>query len=440
MRDWALLAMMAAALPYSVMHAWIGVLLWNWISLMVPQRLAFGFMFNAPVAAIAAGATLVALFVTRDRIKLPWNAPVILLVLLVLWMCFTTVFAIFPLESVDQLVKVLKIQLMTCAALAALHSRKHLELFIWVNVISVGFYGFKGGVFTIQTAGGSRVWGPPGGFIEDNNALAVALIMTIPLMHYLRAVATRRSVRVGLLLLMALCAISALGSQSRGALLAITAMVIFLWLRLKKKIVAAFVIACTAVGLLAFMPDTWYERMSTIQTYEDDRSASERLDAWEMTFRLANDRPWGGGFEIYNRTVYEHYLPGIRLPQAAHSIYFSMLGEHGYVGLVLFALLFITTFHMAGRLRRDALQDREAAWVHLLASMCQVSIVAYAVGGAFLSLAYYDFAYNLVVMIVVADRWLAERGWVTETTGPFGSTYPGAYVAAKAALTPAKPQ
>ena len=77
------------------------------------------------------------------------------------------------------------------------------------------------------------------------------------------------------------------------------------------------------------------------------------------------------------------------------------------------------------------MRQPETAWVHLLAGMCQVSIIGYAVGGAFLSLAYYDFAYNIVVILVVANRWMTERSWVHEPHGPFGSGSPGAYVAAK---------
>jgi putative inorganic carbon (HCO3(-)) transporter len=421
MRDWVLVGILVVTLPFALRHTYIGVLLWNWISLMVPHRLSWGFATTAPFAAAAAGATLISLFVTRDKIKLPTDPPVIVLFLLMLWMCITTVFAFDPAGSLDQLIKVLKIQLMTAIAFAALQSRKHIELFIWVNVLSVGFYGFKGGIFTIQTAGGSRVWGPPGGFIEDNNALAVALVMTIPLMHYLRMITKRPLVRFGLLVLMLLTATSVLGSQSRGALLAVTAMCLVLWLRLSKKLVAGVLLATVFAGLVTFMPASWHERMGTIQTHEEDRSASERLIAWEMTFNLANDRPIGGGFEIYNRAVYDRYYPEARIPQAAHSIYFSMLGEHGYPGLILFVLAFALSYAMAGRMRRQAAQRPETAWVHLLAGMCQVSIVGYAVGGAFLSLAYYDFAYNIIVMLVVTNRWMTEQRWVAEPVGAFNA-------------------
>ena len=431
MRDWVLLAVFVSALPFAVRHTWVGVLLWNWISLMTPHRLAWGFAYSAPFAAVAAGATLMSLIYSRDKLKMPRDPPVVVLTLLVLWMCITTAVAIDPAESWEQLSKVLKIQLMVLVALAALHSRKHIELFIWVNVLSIGFYGFKGGIFTIQTGGSGRVWGPPGGFIEGNNELAVALVMVIPLMHYLRSVSTRPMVRFGLLSMMLLSAIAAVGTQSRGALLAITAMGIFFWLRQKKKLLAGIGIAVVAASLITFMPTSWDERMGTIQTYQEDGSSTGRLTAWRMTINLANDRPWGGGFGIYTREIYDKYMPDAPLAQAAHSIYFSMLGEHGYPGLFLFVLLFVLSYLLAGRMRRTAMRQPETAWVHLLAGMCQVSIIGYAVGGAFLSLAYYDFAYNIVVMLVVANRWMAERSWVHEPHGPFGSGSPGAYVAAK---------
>lgn len=435
MRDWVLTAVFVSALPFAVRHTWVGVLLWNWISLMNPHKLGWGFAFNAPFAAAAAGATLLSLALSSDKLKMPRDPPVVVLFMLVLWFCISTAIAIDPAGSWEGLSKVLKIQLMVFVAMAALHSRKHIELFLWVNILSIGFYGFKGGLFTIKTGGAGRVWGPPGGFIEGNNELAVALVMIIPLMHYLRAVSTRSLVRWGLLALMFLSAVAALGTQSRGALLAIIAMSLMLWLRLKKKVVAGITIAVVAVGLVAFMPASWEQRMGTIQTYEEDGSAMSRLVAWRMTINLANDRPWGGGFGIYTREVYNKYMPESALPQAAHSIYFSMLGEHGYVGLLLFVLLFVLSFVLAGRMRRTALRHgADTAWVYLLASMCQVSLVGFAIGGAFLSLAYYDFAYNIVVMLVVTNRWMAERGWVHEPHGPFGSTSPGAYVAAKAPL------
>lgn len=409
MRDLLILGIVVGTLPFALRHTWIAVMLWTWISVMNPHKLAFGFIHDAPIAAVAAGAALLSMLVTRDKLRMAWTPPVIVLVLLVMWMCLTTIFAIDPFGSAAQLNKVLKIQVMTAVAVVALQSRKHIDVFIWIIVLSIGFYGFKGGIHTILTGGGSRVWGPPGGFIEENNALAVATIMIIPLINYLRIVTTRRLVQLGLLGLMILCAISALGSQSRGGFLAILAMTMVLWYRSDRKVLHGIAIAIAAAGMFAVMSQAWEERMRTIETYEQDSSAQNRLGAWRFCINVANSRPLGGGFDLYNPINYALYAPAEKVgAPVAHSIYFSMLGEHGYVGLFLFVLIWWLTFRVAAQIRREARKRPDAAWAHTLAGMCQVSLVGYLAGGAFLQLAYFDLPFNIMVVLVVTQRWLRE--------------------------------
>jgi len=420
-RDLLMLGIVLGALPFALRHTWMGVLLWTWISIMNPHKLAWGFAQNAPWAAVVGGVTILSLFTSRDKLNMPWEPPVKVLFAFVIWMCVTTAFAMYPSISFEHLTKVLKIQLMTVIALAALRERKHIELFIWVNILSIGFYGLKGGLFTLRGGGAERVWGPPGGFIEGNNELAVAIVMVIPLINYLRVVATRPWIRHGLLALMLLCAVSVFGSQSRGALLAVSAMGLVLWLRSERKIVTGFWVGVIALALLAFMPGSWEQRMNTIGSYEQDHSAMGRVDAWKMTINLANRNFFGGGFEIYRPDIYAIFAPDSPQHQGAHSIYFSVLGEHGYVGLILFIAIWVLAFRTAGKLRQDAKKRAESLWLHHLAGMCQVSLVGYLVGGSFLALAYFDLPYNVLVVLVVSLRWLQEKRWESEPQGAFGA-------------------
>lgn len=421
MRDLLMLGIVLGALPFAFRHTWVGVLLWTWISIMNPHKLAFGFAYYAPWAAVVAGVTILSLFITRDKLSMPWDPPVKVLFAFVIWMCVTTVFAFYPLLSWDQLTKVLKIQLMTAIAFAALRERKHIELFIWINILSIGFYGLKGGLFTLWRGGAERVWGPPGGFIEGNNEIGLALIVAIPLMNYLRMVATRGWIRLGLLVLMVLSATAALGTQSRGALLAICAMGLVLWLRSKQKGISAVFITLFAIVLVAFMPSSWEARMQSIGNYQEDSSAMGRINAWQMAFNLANDQLFGGGFSISTSTIFLKYAPAPGDVHAAHSIYFQVLGEHGYIGLILFLLIWFFAFRTAAKIRADAQKRPETQWLDQLAGMCQVSLVGYAVGGAFLSLAYFDLPYNILVVLVVSLRWLQEKRWELEPQGAFGA-------------------
>ena len=245
--------------------------------------------------------------------------------------------------------------------------------------------------------------------------------MVIPLMNFLRQVAIRPWVRRGLLVLMVFTAVAAVGTQSRGAFLAITAMGVVLWLRSHQKLAAALVVGGVAIGLIAFMPSAWEQRMNSIENYRDDGSAMARIEAWSMTFNLANRHIFGGGFEIYRPDVYAIFLSDAIYMRGAHSIYFSVLGEHGYVGLILFLTIWMLAFRIAGQIRREAQKQCDTLWLHDLAGMCQVSLVGYLVGGAFLALAYFDLPYNILIVLVVAQNWLRNKQWKTELPGACGS-------------------
>ena len=413
MRDLLITAIVLGVLPFIFRHAWIGVLMWTWLSIMNPHKLAFGFAHDAPFAAIVAAVTLIALVTGRDKVSLPHNGAVSALLLLLLWMGVTTIFAIDPGESVNQLEKVLKIQLMALVTMAVLHERKHIQLFVWVNAMSIGFYGLKGGLFTLRSGGGERVWGPPGGFIEGNNELGLAMLMVIPLLFYLYFTTEHKWVRRGLLLTILMSAVAVLGTQSRGAFLAILAMGGMLWLRSPmNKLTSGMAILLVGGLLFTFMPNSWHERMGTIRTYQEDSSAMGRINAWETALNIANHRPTGAGFDAYTPFVFAMYAPNPAEQRAAdplharasHSIYFQILGEHGWIGLSLFLCIWWLTWRTAGNLRKSTKNEPELRWVYLLAGMSQVALVGYAVGGAFLSLAYFDLPYNLMVVILVMQR------------------------------------
>jgi probable O-glycosylation ligase (exosortase A-associated) len=198
----------------------------------------------------------------------------------------------------------------------------------------------------------------------------------------------------------------------------------------------AVVIFVATVGLLAFMPASWEERMQTIGSYQQDGSAMGRITAWELAFRVANDRLTGAGFLIEKADIYARYGMDTNLVLTAHSIYFQALGEQGWIGLALFLGMGALSFLYASRMRKTALERPETEWIHDLAGMVQVSMVGYAVGGAFLSLTYLDLPYNLMVMLLACKYWLREDRWHTEKIGAFGATSGSRRVALATAAKP----
>ncbi len=414
MRDYIIFAIVFGALPFVLKRPYIGILLWCWVSYMNPHRFAFGTAYDFPFAALIAAATLAGFFLSKEPKSIPWTSLTVMWVVFVLWMSFTTLFALVPADAYLEWLRTGKIQIMAFLTVAAIGTRERLNSFIWIIVISIGFFGVKGGVFSLLTGGEFMIWGPPDSLISGNTSIALALVMTLPLMRYLQLNTHNRWLRYGLVVAMLLSSLSILASYSRGAFLAITAMAIFLVMKSRKRVTILLLTVLVVPLMLSFMPDKWFERIQTIETYEQDRSALGRINAWWFAFNVAKERPVvGGGYDVFVPELFQKYAPDPDFHQDAHSIYFEVLGEHGFVGLALFLILGLTAFRAGGRIIRSTRDQPGLEWASDLAAMTQASIIGYAVGGAFLGLAYFDLYYHLIAILLIThllvERALQER-------------------------------
>ena len=410
MRDIALSIIFFGLLPYAFSRAYVGVYIWTWLGLMNPHRLTYGFAFSFPFAQIIAIVTLISLFKSKEPKRIPWTRETILLLIFILWMLFTTFFSFYSDLAWEQWDKVWKIMLMVYVTMMLINTRQKLDWLVWVIVLSLGFYGLKGGLFTILTGGVHRVQGPVGSFISGNNEMALALIMIIPLMRYLQLQTKDFWIHKGMTVLMLLTGIAAIGSQSRGGLVGMATMGFYLWLKSRNKIFTLVSILVVVGALAAIMPQQWYERMGTIKTYEQDASAMGRINAWWTAYELAKVRVTGGGFETFMREkTFIQYAPDPRKVHDVHSIYFEVMGEHGFIGFTMFMLLAWFTWNTGNRIRRQAGGSEETRWGADLASMLQVSMLGYAAAGAFLGLAYFDLYYDVIAMMVLCSMLIKKQ-------------------------------
>ncbi len=410
MRDIVLTLIVFGALPFVLRRAYKGVLLWSWLGYMNPHRMVWGFAYNFPFAQLAALATLVALPFDKGRKGIPLTAVTICWFLLIVWMNLTTLFAFNPEEAYIEWDRAMKIMLISFVTVILMQDEKRLNHLVWTIVISLGFFGVKGGIFSILTGGNYLVFGPAESFIRDNNALALALIMTLPLVRYLHLQVEHKYLRLALLVSMGLIFLSILTSHSRGALIAGAAMITFIWLKGRQKLKVGFAILLLLPFTFYFMPDHWFERMGTISSYQEDDSAMGRINAWWFALNLAKDNPlMGGGFRTFTPELFRIYAPEGEDFHDAHSIYFEVLGEQGFVGLGLFLALGALTLLTAQRVAKQAKLYPQLLWAYDLASLVQVSLVGYAVGGAFLGLAYFDFYYHLVAIVVVLQAIVRQQ-------------------------------
>lgn len=410
MRDYVLAAFILGALPFIFWRPWIGVLLWTWIGLMVPHKLTWGFALDFQFALIVGVITFAAVVFSREPKRFPVCAVTITLLIFIFWQLVTTVFAIYPGPAWDQLDQILKIQAGVLLTLVVMQDKQRIIWLVRVIALSIAFYGVKGGLFTLRTGGEGMVLGPPGGFIAGNTEISLAITMAAPFVFYLAEMAERRWVRWSLFAALGLCAVAVIGSYSRGGLLAIIAMGLFLWLKSNRKALLLFLIPPLVAGIMVFAPERWHQRMDTIATYQEDNSAMGRINAWGFALNLAKDRPvTGGGYGVFTPEAFARWSPNLAGFHDAHSIWFKVLGEHGYVGLFLYVLLWWYAWKTAKKIIRVSKRDKDLRWAGSLAAMVQVSLVGFFVGGSFLGLSYWDFPYLLAALVVLTDTVVSRQ-------------------------------
>lgn len=413
MRDIFVTVVVFGVLLQTLKQPHYGIYLWSWLSYMNPHMLTWGFAYGMPFAQVTAIVTMAAYLISKEPKHLPWTPETILLVIYLGWVTFTTFFAFYPDLAWVYWQRVLKIQVMTLMTAMLITDRKRLDGLIWVIALSFAFYGIKGGIFTILQGGVNHVQGPPTTFIAGNNEMGLALIMTVPLLRYLHLQTQNKLIRLGLAAAMILTGLAAIGTQSRGAMLAAVAMGSLLWLKSRNKLTTAIYIIA-AVGLIAaIMPQEYWDRINTIKTYEQDGSAMGRINAWYTAFNIAKDHITGGGLEAFKAPTFAQYAPDPEDVHDVHSIYFQAMGEQGFIGLGLFLLIGLLAWRTGRKVIRECRMDPGRKWATDLAAMTQVSLIGYATGGAFLGLSYFDYPYDLVIILVLTYQIAVKNYWGT---------------------------
>jgi len=116
--------------------------------------------------------------------------------------------------------------------------------------------------------------------------------------------------------------------------------------RLRRMVIVGLLLGVLA-GARLFHEQFWW-RMKTIQTYEEDTSATARIGAWKDAWRLAQENPFGYGSEAFDL--------GLRSqPNSTHNMFFEILVAWGWQGVLLF-------FGMISLTMRDCWKLRNALW------------------------------------------------------------------------------
>lgn len=385
--------------------------------MIVHNAYAYGFAAQIPFNKIAAAMAILTLMFSREPKRMPANFTVVLMVLFGIWGGISAMTSIssqgYVVDYLERLVKIIVFVLMI---VLVINTRERIEAFLYAICLSLGFHGVLAGAKFLASGGSSRINGPGQSIIGDNNHLALAMVVLLPMVIYLYRQANHRLLKYALMGSGTLVAVAVMGTFSRGGFLGIASIGMLAFVRSNRKgRFVAIVVPMVALAI-AFAPDLWSNRMDSIKSADQDSSFMGRVIAWKQSTLIAMANPvFGGGFHavqdfnvwIDTQRNFKRldFIPTAEPSQtiayAAHSIYFEVLGDLGFGGLAIFILILLTSWRNAALIIRHS-KDREAwRWAGELATGLQYSLIAYAVSGAALSMAYFDLIYVVCALLVV---------------------------------------
>ncbi len=452
MIDLALFAFIAAFLTLGLRRPFVWVLTYIYIDTLAPQDIGWRIVASLPVSLIAFCAAFGGWLLADPKHGARFAFRQWLLLALLAWCAMTTMNADFPVQAAMKWSWVWKALVFAMFVPLTLTTRLRFEAVILTMVLTAGAIVIDGG---IKTATGGGGYGVLYLFVQNNtgmyesSTIATVAIAIIPLVLWAIKHGTVfppdwRVRTFGYALIFA-CVLIPIGTEARTGLLCLGVLGALMLRDVKRRFL--YIGGAALLGLMAlpFLPASYYERMSTLENHDEDKSASTRVAVWEWTIDYANSHPMGGGFDAYRGNSFTYKLPervenggntsAVRYKdvtdkaRAYHSAIFEMLGEQGWPGLGLWLWIHALGLWQMERIRRRwrARTGEREQWQAPLAGALQLAQIVYLVGSLFQGIAYQPFILTLLGVQCALWSWcrLADsprRGRARKTAPPVAVT------------------
>lgn len=426
MRDLLMAMAMGVAIPMALFNGFVAYLLWGWTAVLSPAFYLYGFMqsfrFNFVFAVISIGILILGRLQQKGTFQ--WNRTTVLLVLFLLHALLSTLFAYRPNPILSDVMSDFAKSMVFCLLMPFfVTSRYRIHAMLIMVAFGLGLHGVVEGGKVLTSGGGHNVHGIPASKLSDNNHFAVGMAMALPILLYLYQYSQKKWVSLAFLGALLLTVMSILGTNSRGGFLAMAVVGIWVVLTSRRKFLSLFLVSVCTVAVFYFAPDSWFSRIDSIGDAGQDVSFLGRLSAWKISSAIALQNPvFGGGMRAQQITwIFEEFRNAPALfsiasdfsvgyAVAAHSIYFEVLGEQGFVGLALFLAILGNALVTRGEINKLAKKlGEEFVWARDLADLLAVSVVAFAVGGAGVSLAHFETLYVVVMLQELLKQQLLNQ-------------------------------
>jgi putative inorganic carbon (HCO3(-)) transporter len=400
------LAMIVMGTFYALQSSFYALLFYIWNAYFRPEEWVWIDFIRSLNLSFIIGCFVVISTLLSGR-KLVLNSRVFLIFLFLIHALLSTIFSAHSSYSWPYWLDFLKLSVISYLMIVLIDDFKKFRIVLFVIVLSLGFEGAKQGWFYLLTSPGWPNTNPIS-FLGDNNGVAVGMLMLVPIIVVLDQTASRPWERLFYWILLVGVLYRALSTYSRGGFLACLALGCIYWLNSRFKFRSLFTLIIVAAIILPTLPDTFWHRMNTIQTFEEDEDASAlgRLHFWQVALDMAKAHPFlGVGFNAYNRAYDAYDFSGGRFGtmRSTHNSFLAVLSELGYVGFSLYLLVIFSAFRSCYRTRRAVENRSDLTHLSQSANALRMSLVVFIVGGSFLPFQYQELLWHYISLTAVIE-------------------------------------
>ncbi len=329
-----------------------------------------------------------------------------LITLFLITIIISGVFSTYPQESLKHWIDFTQWFIIYFLIINIVNTEKKFFLFYFAFLLysfkmsQHGFISWANRGFAFENWG---VTGAPGWF-QNSGEFGIQLCVFLPLTLYF-ILALRKywgKLKLAFFLTLPFTAIaSAIASSSRGALVGVAA--VFVWMIMKSRHKFRAVIGAVIIGYVVFynIPP---ESMARFQSAGEDVTSVARKNRWADGLDMMNKNPiFGIGYRNWDQYYPTHYfrpsLAGEYPYGLPHNIFIDAGAELGYTGLLIFILMIFITLLNNSRTRKLALQT-DNKFIFWTANGLDAAMIGFLVSGSFVSVLFYPYFWINLAMTV----------------------------------------
>lgn len=422
MRDAFFLAFFLGALSVSLRTAVGPVLFWTWMTQFAPNDYLYSIASYIPYQKVIAPIAIIAWLASSEKKRVSLDFSLVFMLLFLIQCTIAELVTPFPWSGGGYNLVVFPTAILLGLLVSwTMTNRVRIHACVASMCIGLSIVGVWEGMLFFVTAGHHRVWGS--GTHGDNNEVALLADMMIPLIFWLSRQSEQKLARLACFGVGVLFVGCVFATSSRGGFAGLVVLAVLTALFSRRKILSLLLIAALGGLFLTLASTQWTERIQTIQKADQVDSFLERVASWKMAALMAMDRPLTGvGYDATNNPeAWAHYssefdslsnIPSTVIDpyvaRAAHSVYFQILGDEGFLGLGFFLLMILGAFWNGFRIRALARGRPDLVWARQLTRALEGSMIMLLTSGGLLSTAYYQINY-LVIGLMFALKVVVRQ-------------------------------